>query len=137
MKIQEKNYTGFIQYLVDNELCYRLFQAQGIPYEYGQNQHHDIDEGTFKNMYPFFVGYLYRNEENCIELIKENMDRNRAFSSDKKGNILYSVEAIAEYFKRRLQITPYEFAGIDFNKEVQNLWNKKIRENDNSDDLTL
>lgn len=94
------------------------------------DKQHDVDDKTFANMYPFFIGYLYRNEENIVSLIEENMKRNRRFSSkkDSKGeyHTIYSAEAISKYFKDKKDMTPYEFSNIDFNKDVEHFLGKDI-----------
>lgn len=117
-----KKLHGFIQYLADNELCNRLSMQKGITYQYGDNPHHDIGNKTFLEMYPYFIGYLYRNEENPVECIKNNMRKNVKFSApkDENGNDkqLYSPTAIANYFRGKKNMTPYDFANLDFSKAI-------------------
>lgn len=121
-RVATKNLHGFIQYLADNELCNRLSMQKGIAYQYGDNPHHGIDNRTFLEMYPYFIGYLYRNEENPVECIENNMKKNIKFSAvkDENGNAkqLYSPIAIANYFRGKKNMSPYDFANLDFSKAI-------------------
>lgn len=118
----KNNLHGFIQYLTDNELCNRLSMQKGIAYQYGDNRHHGIDNKTFLDMYPYFIGYLYRNEENPLEYIATNMRKNRRFSAirDENGSDkqLYSPIAIANYFRGKKNMSPYDFVKLDFSKAI-------------------
>lgn len=116
----EKKLHGFIQYLCDNELFSRLASKRGVDYQYGENQQHDIDDKTFANMYPFFVGYLYRNEENPVKCILYNMIKNKKYHTieNKTGKhivLMYSPDKIAQLFQGKKDLSPYDFARINFN----------------------
>lgn len=120
-KEHRQNLHGFIQYLCDNELYSRLAEERGISYTYGENKQHGIEDETFYNMYPFFIGYLYRNEENSVECIKRNMWKNKSFLRKSERKEAYSPLAIANYFRGRSEMSPYWFSSIDFNKEIEKM----------------
>lgn len=120
-----KNLHGFIQYLCDNELCARLCNEQGITYTYGENQQHHIKDETFKNMYPFFIGYMCRNTASPLNDVRKNMERNPNYSKE-HGVSLYSPSKIIDFFKSKKNLTPYDFAELDFDLLVEKLKEKPL-----------
>ena len=122
---QRELYHAFIKFLADKETYYLL---TGKSY---------LDIITEKEngeamglVYPFWLGYLYRNASRdglnpqeeirkAIERDKEYFSKLPAGSKRKKLFSTYNFDKIdpakvANFFKERRAITPYEFADIDF-----------------------
>ena len=91
-----------------------------------QNEDHEL----MAKMYPFWLGYRYRNADkeglNPVAEIKKAITRDREYynslpenSRKKQTYSIYNFEKldpekISKLFKAKRAITPYEFAGLDF-----------------------
>lgn len=122
MKQEERNNIhSVIQYLADKELNFRLtgesYLALGA---------HEITRESMKNMYSFFLGYLYRNSESTEYRIRQAILRD--YVASKKTEIQDSglkgvqflelvPKKIADYFTDKKDMSIYEFCKLDFTRE--------------------
>ncbi len=140
MKREERNNIhSVIQYLADKELNFRLtgesYLSLGV---------HKGTRESMKNMYPFFLGYLYRNNENAEDRIRQAILRDYVASkkteiqdSGLKGVSFLELDSkkIADYFTDKKDISLYEFCRLDFTRgRALFLVEEKSITQDNGDD---
>ena len=127
-KEQKQEYNGFIKFLTDKDV---YSQLTGKSYLDIVTQ--DENPEIMGKIYPFWLGYRYRNADregfSPIEQISAAIQRDKAYydalplnSKKRKFYSTYEFEKldsvkIAMLFKERRGITPYQFAQIDFSKK--------------------
>lgn len=106
---------SLIQFITDKELHSRLTDKN-----YSSTESHDRLRKMMMQMYPFWLAYLYKNEDNPYECIVKNMLANPDYSAkiNAKGNYVgkYSPTKIASFSKTLDKMSPYEFIEQDFTK---------------------
>lgn len=119
--IQRQQHHAFIKFISDKELFYRM---TGKSYLYNDSK--DEIGKVMGQVYPYWLGYLHRGDENPVQAIRRDIERDKKVFDKLKPNSkkreLYSdydfrklsPEKIAEFFRYRKGITPYEFNNIDF-----------------------
>lgn len=124
-KKQKETFHAFIKYLTDKDV-YSEISGRSYLDVVTQNEDHEL----MAKMYPFWLGYRYRNADkeglNPVDEIKKAITRDREYYNSLPENSrkkqVYSVynfekldpEKISKLFKAKRAITPYEFAGLDF-----------------------
>ena len=119
-KQKRDNIHSAIQYLADKELNHRLTGQS-----YLTNPSHPFLIETMKKMYPYFLGYLYRNEEKADEKVRTALLRDYNYRASQtetgKGSELayvkfeqLSPKKIAKFFKDKSNMSIEEFLEIDF-----------------------
>lgn len=124
-KKEKETFHAFIKYLTDKEI-YTELSGNSYLDVVTQNEDHTL----MAKMYPFWLGYRYRNVDKqgknpvneirkAITRDKEYYDRLPAGSKKRKAFAGYNfekldAEKIAVLFKGKRSMTPYEFATLDF-----------------------
>jgi len=129
MTLDKKNeFHAFMKFVANKELYSKLTGKS-----YLENDSKNEDGNVMARVYPYWLGYLHRKDENPINGIRKDIERDRlAFkklepNSRKRklyGNYNFeklSPEKIAEFFIDKKGITPYEFNDIDFS-QVGNMY---------------
>ncbi len=131
-KKEKDEFHAFIKFLTDKDI-YNKFSGNSYLDIVTQGE----DSEVMGRIYPFWLGYRYRNAdkeglnpaeeiEKAINRDKEYFDRLPANSKKKKLYKSYEFEKldsekIARFFKAKRAITPYEFAKLDF-EDKQNIY---------------
>lgn len=129
-KKQREDFHGFIKFIADKE-TYNFLTGKSYLDIVTEGENPEI----MGKMYPYFLGYKYRNAQkqglDPVQEIKRDIKRDKDYynslsaNSKKKKMARYyefdkiSPEKIVSFFNRRRWITPYEFAQIDFDDKKQ------------------
>lgn len=124
-KQEKEKLHGFIKFLTDKEIFSELSGESGLKITTPQENH-----VLMGKMYPYWLGYKFRNakkqEVEPEEEIKKAIERDREYyetlPQDSKARNHYKYyqfekldpEKIAEFFRYKKGMTPYEFIQIDF-----------------------
>lgn len=127
-KQEKEDYHAFIKFLTDKDV---YSQLSGKSYLDIVTQ--DENPESMGKVYPFWLGYRYRNADkqglDPVEQIRLAIQRDKAYYDqlppNSKRRRLYSTyefekldpKKIAVLFKERRGITPYQFAELDFSKK--------------------
>ena len=127
---QREDFHGFIKFIADKE-TYNFLTGKSYLDIVTEGENPEI----MGKMYPYFLGYKYRNAQkqglDPVQEIKRDIKRDKDYynslsaNSKKKKMARYyefdkiSPEKIVSFFNRRRWITPYEFAQIDFDDKKQ------------------
>ncbi len=90
-----------VQYISEKELYYRITK---IPYFKNDNTH-EKHRKLMLELYPYWIGYLYKDSINSLDDIKRALKRD--------GMTIYNPKKIFEFFKQEKIETPYELIHID------------------------
>ena len=126
-KAEKQDYHAFIKFLTDKDVYSQLSGKS-----YLENITHEEDPVTMGKIYPFWLGYRYRNADkdglDPVEQIAEAIHRDKTYfdelpenSKKKKFYSKYNFEKldpvkIAMLFREKRGITPYQFAKTDFSR---------------------
>ena len=127
-KSQKEDYHAFIKFLTDKDVYSQLSGKS-----YLENVTQEENPEIMGKVYPFWLGYRYRNADreglDPVEQIKAAIKRDRdyyeALPLDSKKRKFYSCyefekldpRRIALLFRERRGITPYQFANLDFDRK--------------------
>lgn len=125
-KKQKEEFHAFIKFLTDKEI-YNKLTGKSILDIVTQNENGE----AMARVYPYWLGYRYRNADKegkepviqiakAIQRDKRYYDRLPETSKKKQLYKNYEFEKldalkIAEFFREKKGMTPYQFAKIDFN----------------------
>ncbi len=131
-KKQKEEFHGFIKFLTDKDVYNKLTGKSYLDIV-TQNENPEV----MARIYPYWLGYRYRNAdkegmdpakqiEKAIERDKKYFDRLPEKSKKRKLYAGYDFEKldpkkIANFFKERKGITPYQFAKINF-EDIRNVY---------------
>ena len=126
-KSEKQDYHAFIKFLTDKDVYSQLSGKS-----YLENITQDEDPVVMGKVYPFWLGYRYRNADkeglNPVEQIAETIQRDKAYfnelpenSKKRKFYSKYHFDKldpvkIAMLFREKRGITPYQFAKTDFSR---------------------
>ena len=122
----KERFHAFIKFLTDKEIY--SFLSGKSPLEITTVKENPRIMGM---VYPYWLGYKYRKDKNAKQKIAEEISRDAAYfqglkRSSKKFELYkyYNFERlspfrIAEFFKDKKYMTPYEFVEIDFDNKSQ------------------
>lgn len=135
----KERFHAFIKFLTDKEIY--SFLSGKSPLEITTVKENPRIMGM---VYPYWLGYKYRKDKNAKQRIAEEISRDAAYfqglkRSSKKYELYkyYNFEKlspfkIAEFFKDKKYMTPYDFVEIDFDNRSQ-----VYDETDIQEDITL
>ncbi len=126
-KAEKQDYHAFIKFLTDKDVYSQLSGKS-----YLENITQEEDPVVMGKVYPFWLGYRYRNADkegvDPVEQITAAIQRDKAYYDalplDSKKRRFYSTyefekldpTKIAMLFREKRGITPYQFAKTDFSK---------------------
>ena len=126
-KAEKQDYHAFIKFLTDKDVYCQLSGKS-----YLENITQEEDPVVMGKIYPFWLGYRYRNADkeglDPVEQISEAIQRDKAYfdelpenSKKRKFYSRYNFDKldpvkIAMLFREKRGITPYQFAKTDFSR---------------------
>lgn len=129
-KEEKSKFHAFIKFLTDKDVYYQLSEKSYLDIVTEKE-----DPEIMAIVYPFWLGYRYRNADkeglNPVEKIEEAIQRDKRYYDslpvNSKKRKLYSKyefdkldpKKIAQFFREKRAITPYQFAKIDFGQRDQ------------------
>lgn len=127
-KQDKQEFHGFIKFLTDKEIYSTLTGKSYLDITTPQENHQ-----LMAKLYPFWLGYRYRFASreglDSAELIDKAIQRDKAYyeslpkdSKKRKAFEHYQFDSldpqkIADFFRYKKGITPYEFVKLDFNNK--------------------
>lgn len=140
-KNQKEEFHGFIKFLTDKDV-YNMLTGKSYLDIVTQNENPEI----MAKIYPYWLGYRYRNADkeglDSVKQIQKAIDRDKRYYErlplKSKKRKLYEkyefdkldAEKIANFFREKKGINPYQFAKIDFNNKRNIYKNEYIQEVD-------
>ena len=135
-KKQKEEFHAFIKFLTDKDIYNRLTGKSYLDIV-TQNENPEI----MAKIYPYWLGYRYRNSEkqgiNPVKQIQKAIDRDKRYfdrlPEKSKKRKLYGkyefekldAEKIANFFREKRGITPYQFTKINFNN-IKNIYKNEF-----------
>ena len=122
-KSQKDDYHAFIKFLTEKDVYNRLTGKS-----YLDIVTHDEKPEIMGKVYPFWLGYRYRNYNDSSEQIRMAINRDQEYynnlpenSKKRKLYNTYNFEKldpnkISRFFREKKGMTPYDFSKIDFSK---------------------
>lgn len=123
-KTEKETFHAFIKYLTDKDI-YNMMSGRSYLDINTQNENHEL----MAKMYPFWLGYRYRNVDreglNPVTEVKKAIARDKDYfdslpQNSKKKQLMSTynfekldAEKIVNLFKGKRAMTPYEFAKLD------------------------
>lgn len=119
-KKKKEEFHAFIKFLTDKDIYNKL---TGRSYLDIRTEHENPD--VMAKVYPYWLGYKYRNSKNPVSDIKKAIERDKSYykkiRSEKKRNLYKMYEfddidpqKVADFFREKKGISPYDFVEIDF-----------------------
>lgn len=105
--IEIEKLHAIIQYIAEEEFYYRI---TGIPYFKHKNIHEKHEELMIK-LYPYWIGYLYKNKQESLNNIKKAIERDEMK--------MYDPKKIHEFFKMGTIHSIYDLIRIDLSMNSQ------------------
>lgn len=140
-KNQKEEFHGFIKFLTDKDV-YNMLTGKSYLDIVTQNENPEI----MAKIYPYWLGYRYRNADkeglDSVKQIQKAIDRDKRYYErlplkSKKRKLYEKYEfdkldakKIANFFREKKGINPYQFAKIDFNNKRNIYKNEYIQEVD-------
>ena len=130
--LDEEEFHAFIKFLTDKDVYNKLTGKSYLDIV-TQNENPE----AMAKIYPYWLGYRYRHSEHPAIEIQRAIERDKRYfdglPEKSKKRKLYSgyefekldAKKIADFFKEKKAITPYQFAKINFD-DKQNIYKGKF-----------